>query len=102
MKSQLIDLFRESIIVQSLVTLLVVTTMCVMYLSPLLWPGSDVQIPESLYVLVGTVLGYWFKTKDRFNSEQYAIRMVTTIVSALELEREKQAQSKSRTAVKTP
>jgi hypothetical protein len=89
MKATLLDLFRESIIIQSLVTLFVVTTMCTMYLSPILWPGSAVEIPESLYVLVGTVLGYWFKTKDRYASEQYAIKTVTTIVSAIEAERQK-------------
>lgn len=74
-RNQLIQMFRESIIVQSLITLLVVGTVCAMFLAPLFQPDVVIQVPESLYVIVGTVLGYWFKTKDRYNSEQHAARI---------------------------
>ena len=70
MRYQILEMFRTSIIVQSLITLIVISTICIMFLAPVFNPELIVDVPESLYIIVGTVLGYWFKTKDRFNSEQ--------------------------------
>lgn len=75
-RNQVIELFRESIIIQSMITLIVVSTLCIMILAQAIRPEIDVRIPESLYIIVGTILGYWFKTKDRFNAETRAARML--------------------------
>lgn len=74
-RDQIVQLFRESIIIQSLITLIAVSTVCIMFLAPIFQPEHNIEIPASLHILVGTVLGYWFKTKDRYNSEQQAARM---------------------------
>ena len=87
-RNQIIQMFRESIIVQSLITLLVVGTVCAMFLAPLFQPDITIQVPESLYVIVGTVLGYWFKTKDRYNYEQRTARMISHEQSAARMCRE--------------
>lgn len=87
-RDQIIQMFRESIIVQSLLTLLVVGTACAMFLAPIFLPETTIQVPESLYVIVGTVLGYWFKTKDRYNSEQMAARLYSYEQNAARMCRE--------------
>ena len=89
MKNQLIEMFKSSIIVQSTITLIVVLTVCALYLAPIFNPElivdgeSITEVPSELYVIVGTVLGYWFKTKDRFNSDQAAAKMAAQIALIL-------------------
>lgn len=72
MKDRMLDLLEKSILVQSTVTLLMLSTVCTLYLVPVFRGGEPGTVPESLLVITGTVMGYWFKTKDRFNAEQKA------------------------------
>jgi len=50
------DLLERSIIVQGLVTLLFVTTVCVMV-------ATGKTVPQEMWIALGVVLGFWFGTK---------------------------------------
>jgi len=69
-KQQIIEMFRESVIIQSLATILTLSTLCILYLAPLFRPGIEINVPDSLYVITGTILGYWFKAKDRYAQQK--------------------------------
>lgn len=81
--TMLVDLFKTSIIVQSLVTLLLLCTICVLWLAPVIRPelADTLKVPDALYVVVGTVLGYWFKTKDKFNAQQAQQELLVALSS---------------------
>jgi len=57
------ELFRESIIVQSLVTLGMVTTICVMYL-------MERPVPQELWAAAMLILGFWFGSKTAFTKRE--------------------------------
>lgn len=59
--SRFYDLLAESIIVQSIITLLLVATICIMYL-------RNLPIPHDLQILTFTVVGFWFGQKVQFKS----------------------------------
>ena len=52
------ELFGQSVIVQALVTLAMVITICYMYV-------SNQEVPESLVLAFGTVLGFYFGSKSQ-------------------------------------
>lgn len=52
-----IELFKESVIVQSTVTLVLCTTTAYMY-------ATGKTVPNELLVLTSTVLGFWFRSKN--------------------------------------
>lgn len=52
------DYLAQSIIVQALITVIVVLTLCYMFLA-----GRDV--PESLIGMAMLILGFWFGTKSQ-------------------------------------
>lgn len=62
-KERLMELFAESVIVQSLVTLLLLTTVCAWYLIPLWRNQAITPVPSLLAALTGTAVGYWYKSK---------------------------------------
>ncbi len=62
-KERLMELFAESVIVQSLVTLLLLTTVCAWYMVPLLRSQEVTAVPNLLAALTGTAVGYWYKSK---------------------------------------
>ena len=70
MSERFYDLLKESIIVQSILTVMFSGTLCTMYLVPLLrgTPTGEIEIPGALLTLTGAIIGYWFKAKDRFNA----------------------------------
>lgn len=61
-RATFVELFKESTIIQALVTVMVVGTVCTLALAPL-FSTRKVDVPEWLLLLAGTVLGYWFETK---------------------------------------
>lgn len=56
--------FEESIIVQSVVTLMLLGTICFLYIYGTV-NGMDIKIPGELLTFTGIVMGYWFKSKDQ-------------------------------------
>lgn len=65
---EFLKMFRESIVVQSLATAMLLGTVCAMYLVPLFRNGSSGEIPPLLAALTGTVMGYWFKSKALYQA----------------------------------
>ena len=63
-KERLMELFAESVIVQSLITLILLVTICVWYMVPLLRGQEVVEVPNLLAALAGTAVGYWYKAKS--------------------------------------
>ena len=57
------ELFKSSVIVQSLVTLLLVATICYLYI-------TQAEVPDGLYQLSGIVVGFWLGSKASYNVEQ--------------------------------
>ena len=58
MLQKLVDLLRESSLVQALITLVIIATMCYMYIN-----GMD--IPETLTSVMLLIVGYYFGTKQQ-------------------------------------
>ena len=58
LKERLIELWKDSSIVQGLITLMIVGTMCYSFLSA----GS---VPAELSSIVSLILGYYFGTKQQ-------------------------------------
>jgi len=56
------ELFRESIIVQSLVTLVMITTICVMFM-------MERPIPKEMWGAAMLILGFWFGSKTAFTKK---------------------------------
>lgn len=56
-KAKVLELFEKSTITQSYITIAVITTACV------LW-GMQVEIPETLRVIIVMVIGYFFGQKS--------------------------------------
>lgn len=54
-----LDLLRESVIVQSVVTLVLVITLCVMFV-------IGRPIPDLLAYLASLIVGYWFGSKSQY------------------------------------
>lgn len=52
------ELMRESVITQSLVTLILISTLAYMYV-------SKIPIPETLSSITFIVLGFWFGAKSQ-------------------------------------
>jgi hypothetical protein len=57
------ELFKESIIIQSLVTLIILVTICVMYIM-----GREVS--QELWGAFILILGYWFGAKNAYMLKQ--------------------------------
>ena len=68
MRDRFFDLLKESIIVQSVLTVMLSATMCTMYLVQMLRdvPADEIEIPGALLTLTGAIIGYWFKAKEQF------------------------------------
>lgn len=63
-KERLMELFAESVIVQSLITLILLVTICAWYMVPLLRGQEVTAVPNLLAALTGTAVGYWYKSKS--------------------------------------
>lgn len=55
----------ESILVQALITVVLVLTICYLFL-------AGREVPDLLGALCGTVLGFWFGTKTQHSLEKRA------------------------------
>lgn len=53
------QLFEESVIIQGLVTLVVVSSVCYLYIS-----GQGV--PEGMLTLLYAIIGFWFGSKSEY------------------------------------
>ena len=62
------DMFRESVIIQSVATIMLLGTCCAIYLVPVLRGQSAGEVPPLLAALTGTVMGYWFKAKAAYQA----------------------------------
>lgn len=54
--NRLLDMLKESVIVQSLVTLALVVTLCIMW-------TKQLEVPKELTLLTFSVVGFWFGSK---------------------------------------
>ena len=52
------SLFKESVIVQAIITLILLVTICYMYVTGL-------EVPDTLGIAFGTVLGFYFGSKTQ-------------------------------------
>lgn len=68
------ELFRESVIVQAIVTLGLIGTLCYMWI-------SEVDVPGELYTITGIVMGFWFKSKG-VAAESKNLATIERIVTA--------------------
>jgi uncharacterized membrane protein len=59
----MLELFKSSVIVQSLLTLVVVGTICILVLTARV-------IPEELWALTGVIVGYWFGSKNNITMQK--------------------------------
>ena len=68
MKTKFFELLEQSIIVQSILTVMLSATVCTMYLVPMFRgvPMKEIEIPGALLTLTGAIIGYWFKAKEQF------------------------------------
>ena len=75
--NSLLELWRESVIVQSIITLLSVITLCMWFLVPLFRGDAldTIKVPGELMLVIGTILGYWFKTKSEYQAQKTAERL---------------------------
>ena len=62
--SSLIDLFRESVLVQGLLALVVVSTVMVLLV-------MGVQVPPELWAVVGVIVGYYFGSDRAVTLRKY-------------------------------
>ena len=75
--NSLLELWRESVIVQSIITLLSVITLCLWFLVPLFRGDAldTIKVPGELMLVIGTILGYWFKTKSEYRAQKTAEKL---------------------------
>lgn len=75
------SLLRESVLVQALITLLCVITMCYMWI-------SGQQVPIGLTQLVSIVIGFYFGTKSYANSQKVldSVSKVASNVKKIDIE----------------
>lgn len=57
------ELFKSSVIIQGLVTAVLIITICIM----VLWGR---EVPKELWLLTGTVVGYWFGAKNNLTIQK--------------------------------
>ncbi len=57
------ELFQQSVIIQGLVTLILVVTLCILFL-------TGRPIPELLAAIASLVLGFWFGSKSQHAIEK--------------------------------
>lgn len=57
------ELFRESVIIQSAITLGIIATICILYLMAR-------EVPQELWGAAMLILGYWFGSKTSFVQKQ--------------------------------
>lgn len=62
-KEELLKLLRESVLIQSLLTLLVVGTVCALTI-------ANREVPKEIWMLTGTIIGYWFRSKTDHSVNQ--------------------------------
>jgi hypothetical protein len=69
-----LELWRESVIVQSIITLLSIVTLCLWFLIPLFRGDAldGISVPGELMLVIGTILGYWFKSKSEYQARRIA------------------------------
>ena len=65
---EFLKLYRESVIVQSLATVMLLGTVCTMYLVPLFRDGAGGEIPPLLAGLTCMVIRSWFAAKERYRA----------------------------------
>jgi flagellar motor component MotA len=72
--SRILELWEGSVIVQSIITLGAVFTLFACFLVPLFRNGNleNITVPSELMLVIGTVLGYWFKTKSEYQAKKAA------------------------------
>ena len=68
-RQEFLKLFRESIIVQSVVTAGLVITCCACVLVPLFRTGEPGTVSPIVAALTGAVLEYWFRTKEAYHNK---------------------------------
>lgn len=66
--SKLLDLLRESVLVTSLLALILVGTSCY------LW-ATGREVPRDLFVILGTVIGFFFGAKTQAAQQMTATRI---------------------------
>lgn len=73
-----VDLLRESVLVQSAATLLLLTVVCVLVL-------QGRQVPDVISLALGTVMGYWFKSKQSLETAKNTAAIAEAIRSKPEI-----------------
>lgn len=68
------DMFQSSVIIQSIITLMLVTTVVVMTL-------KLQDIPKEIWGITGLILGYWFRSKSDYAVEKQ-IRQLSEVVKS--------------------
>lgn len=68
MGNRLLDMLQESTLVQATIALIMIGTVCYLYVT-----GRDV--PETLANLIALVLGFYFGTKTQQQATKLAARM---------------------------
>ena len=61
---EFLKLFRESIVVQTVATVLLLATCCACVLVPLFRTGEPGTVSPIVAALTGAVMEYWFRTRD--------------------------------------
>ena len=83
-----LDMFAESIIIQSLITALLITTLCFLWIySATCSPLREVTVPSELLQITMIVLGFWFGQKTQVAGKNSAEQIAYTIVAATARER---------------
>jgi hypothetical protein len=54
----IVDMLKSSVIVQSTLSLMIVTTICGM-----IWAGKAETLPKEFWIIAGSIIGYWFGSK---------------------------------------
>lgn len=80
---RLMDMMEESIIIQSLVTLVLVVTCCVV------WIGGK-QVPSELIALTMAVIGFWFGQKGQFSGGKYNARTADRLADIMQAAKKSQ------------
>ena len=65
---EFLKLYRESIVTQSLATLLLLSVCAAIWLVPVFQGKLPGRVPPLLAALTGTVMGFWFKGKTQYQA----------------------------------
>lgn len=81
---RVLDMFAQSIIIQSLITMALVFTLCGMWIYGVLNGVSlDTAIPPTLIQITMLILGFWFGQKTQVSGVSQAGEIATKISAAI-------------------